>query len=203
MKAQDKGIVLRSIRYGEADLIVSVLTPKGVRLQLFARSALKSKKRFGGGVLEPTHFISVSYEDRRARIGGESDLHSLHEASLLESFSGLRSNYERLELAFYFLQVAEKVARSGGGDGPELFDLLGNSLKNAEVSEHLDRLRVHFEARLLAMQGVLELEASLATLAGRPVAQHSSDEISDLDWSGLGRTVSRQLKVYLETGMAE
>ena len=42
MNAQTRGIVLKTTRYGEADLIVSILTAEGARLQLFARSALKS-----------------------------------------------------------------------------------------------------------------------------------------------------------------
>lgn len=200
MRAQDKGIVLKSIRYGDADLIVSLLTSQGSRLQLFARSALKSKKRFGGGVLEPTHFISVSYEDRRSRIGGESELHTLHEASLLGAFPALRTSYERLDFALKLLPVIEKTSRMGGDHVPELFDLLGNTLRAAENSPALERLRIHFETRFLAMQGVLEMEADLLELAKRPVGEHASAELAGLDWPSLGRFTSRQLKLYLESG---
>ncbi len=200
MRAQDKGIVLKCVRYGEADLIVSVLTAQGSRLQLFARSALKSKKRFGGGILEPTHFISVVYEDRRSRLGGESELHTLHEAALLGSFPGLRKSYERLDFALKLLPVIDKTSRMGGDNVPELFDLLGNTLLAAEVSSKLERLRIHFETRFLAMQGVLAMEAGLLELAKHPVAEHASVDLAVLDWDGLGRLTSRQLKQYLTSG---
>lgn len=200
MLAQSKGLILRCTRYGEADLIVTLLTNEGTRLQLFARSALKSKKRFGGGVLEPTHFIQASYEDRRSRLGGESELHTLREASLIESFSGLRSDYNRLEAALRLVQLVYRLVREGGAHSPELFNLLGNALKEAQTSTQLEKLRVHFEIRLLASQGVLELEGESAHLASLPIAAHASAELQGLDWRGLGVFAAQQLKSYTESG---
>ena len=104
MLAQTKGIVLKATRYSEADLIVSVLTSEGQRLQLFARNALKSKKRFGGGVLEPTRYIQVSYEDRRSKLGGESELHTLREASIIQAFEGLRNGLRPNRTCAFFVK---------------------------------------------------------------------------------------------------
>ena len=53
--------VLRVIKYGEADLIVSGLNTMGAKIPLFAKYALKSRQRFGGGVLQPTHYIKATY----------------------------------------------------------------------------------------------------------------------------------------------
>ena len=200
MLAQTKGIVLKTTRYGEADLIVSVLTTEGHRLQLFARSALKSKKRFGGGVLEPTHYIQVTYEDRRSRMGGESDLHSLREASIIQSFDGLRTNYDRLELALSLVQSVYQIVRQGDANSPELFNLLGNALRATESSSELVRLRVHFDIRLLASQGVLEIEGEAARLAALSIGSHDVDKISGIDWRSLGAVASQQLRRYVESG---
>lgn len=200
MLAQTKGIVLKTTRYGEADLIVSVLTVEGLRLQLFARAALKSKKRFGGGVLEPTHYIQVSYEDRRSRVGGESDLHSLREASMLQSFDGLRTDYGRLELALTLIHSVHQIVRQGDAGSPELFNLLGNALRAIETSNELTRLRVHFDIRLLASQGVLEIEGEAAKLAALSIGSHAVDQISGIDWRSLGAIASQQLRRYVESG---
>jgi DNA repair protein RecO (recombination protein O) len=200
MLAQTKGIVLKTTRYAEADLIVSILTSEGVRLQLFARAALKSRKRFGGGVLEPTRYIQVSYEDRRSKVGGESDLHTLKEASIVESFEGLRSDYGRLELALSLVQSVHAIVRQGDAGSPELFNLLGNALRAAQTSTELTRLRVHFDIRLLASQGVLEIEGEAANLAALSIGSHDVEKISGIDWRSLGAVASQQLKRYVESG---
>jgi DNA repair protein RecO (recombination protein O) len=200
MLAQTKGIVLKTTRYAEADLIVSILTSEGVRLQLFARAALKSRKRFGGGVLEPTRYIQVSYEDRRSKVGGESDLHTLKEASIVESFEGLRSDYGRLELALSLVQSVHAIVRQGDAGSPELFNLLGNALRAAQTSTELTRLRVHFDIRLLASQGVLEIEGEAASLAALSIGSHDVEKISGIDWRSLGAVASQQLKRYVESG---
>lgn len=90
MLVKEKVFILKKTRYGEADLILQALTSRGARVSLFARAALKSRKRFGGGVLEPTHFIQAVYEEWQGR-GGESPLLPLREATLLKGFEGLRS----------------------------------------------------------------------------------------------------------------
>ncbi len=200
MLAQTKGIVLKATRYSEADLIVSVLTSEGQRLQLFARNALKSKKRFGGGVLEPTHYIQVSYEDRRSKVGGESELHSLREASIVQAFEGLRTDYARLELALSLINSVHQIVRQGDAGSPELFNLLGNALKAAETSTELTRLRVHFDIRLLASQGVLEIEGEAARLAALSIGSHDVEKISGIDWRSLGAVASQQLRRYVESG---
>src|SRR3954468_21753819 len=109
MQVKEKAIVLRTTRYAEHDLIVQVITSKGAKLNLFARSALKSKKRFGGGVLEPTHYIHVLYEDRSSN----QNLHTLKEASLIEDFPGLRTAYSRIEAGLYFVKLVSEIVKEG------------------------------------------------------------------------------------------
>ena len=59
---KERAIVLRRLKHGEADLIVHCLNEQGTKVSLFAKSAIKSRKRFGGGVLEPTHLIYICYK---------------------------------------------------------------------------------------------------------------------------------------------
>jgi DNA repair protein RecO (recombination protein O) len=203
MLAQTKGIVLKTTKYGEADLIVTLLTSSGARLQLFGRNALKSKKRFGGGVLEPTHYIQVAYEDRRSRLGGEGDLHTLREAMIVEDFPKLRTEYTRLEVALALLGTVARFVRHGDFGSAEIFNLLGNALKAAETSLDLAKLRVHFEVRLLASQGVLELDEVASRLAGLPIDQHDSAAIADVDWRALGKQSGVQIRSFLESGSVD
>lgn len=150
---EDRVILLRKIKHGESDLILHALSSTGSRLNFMAKGALRSKKRFGGGILEPTHFLKVNYKEKTA--SDEDTLHWLEEATLLKEFQGLRTDYDRLELAFGFLQSLSKISQVGLEDGTEVFQLLGHALMAAETVRDLRRLRCLFELKLLWLQGVL------------------------------------------------
>lgn len=155
-RAQDKVIILRKIKYGESDLILHALSSNGGRINFIAKGALKSRKRFGGGILEPLHLLKVNYSERS---GDSPDLlHWLEEAVILDDFAALKTDYDRLEVAFSFLQTFSKVVQEGLEEGPQLFDLLGHALKAAGKVRSLRRLRGIFFMKLLWLQGVLPAE---------------------------------------------
>ena len=60
---QSEAIVLRSYPLREADLLVSFFTRTEGKLRGVARSAKKSRKRFGGA-LEPLTTVRLYWEDR-------------------------------------------------------------------------------------------------------------------------------------------
>lgn len=171
MTQKERIIVLKTFKHGESDLIVHGLNPLGARMGFFARGALKSRKRFAGGILEPTHYIEVTY-----KVSASTDadpLHSLLEAQLVREFLGLRRDYNRLEMGLYFLRLVHKLGQQGVVDSSELFNLLGNALGAAESSADLEKLKVHFELKLLAGQGVLPPETEFQPWLRLPLAQHA------------------------------
>ena len=196
MQIKNKVFILRKTRYGDNDLILNCLTPEGARVSLFARSALKSKKRFGGGVLEPTHYIHVLYEDKTSG-QNQQRLHTLKEASLIQDFPGLRTDYARIEAGLYFVKLISEIVKEGEVDSAEIFNLLGNTLKAAETSQHLEWLRTHFEVKLLAQQGVLEHEAEEQKLLALSIAAHEQAALDEVDWLALRGRVKRVLQEYL------
>lgn len=169
---KDRIIILRTIKYGESDLIIHGLNSGGGRMNFLAKSALKSRKRFGGGILEPTHYILAHY-----RMGSSKDdegpLHLLTDAELIKGFQGLRENYERLEVALSMVQLIAKVAQPGVEDAPDVFDLLGNGLFAAESSHRPELLKLQFEAKLLYIQGVMPQNPALSPLLRRPLKDHA------------------------------
>lgn len=197
MQVKDRVFILKKNRYGDADLILHALNSKGARVSFFARSALKSKKRFGGGVLEPTHFVSVIYEDKQGRGADESKLHTLKEAVLVEGFEGLRSDYGKLEAALHFVRLVHDVSQEGEVHADEIFNLLGNALKAAETSPALDKLKTHFEIKLLAHHGVLPVAAEEAALLRAPIADHASIDLDEIQWRAVGARARNVLKDYI------
>ncbi len=195
MILKEKIIVLRKIKHGESDLILHGLNPLGARMNFFARGGLKSKKRFAGGVLEPTHYIEVTY-----KVGAMNDgdpLHTLMEATVIREFIGLRKDYARIEAALHMLKVVSKLCQQGVVDSPELFNLLGNALGAAETSQNLEKLKVHFELKLLAAQGVLPGEESFGQWLGTSLAQHEKIRVEGDDWRWLQQQTHDHLRHYL------
>lgn len=171
MTHTEKIFVLRTIKHGESDLIVHGLNSLGARMGFIAKGGLRSKKRFAGGILEPTHYIEVTYRQRN--VSGDSDpLHLLMEARLLREFPRLRTDYARLEAALYMLQLVHKVGQQGVVDSSDLFNLLGNALQAAETSDSLENLKLHFDLKLLSAQGVLPGHPSFTPWLQTGLAQH-------------------------------
>lgn len=154
-QVKDRFIILKKMKYGEADLILHALSSKGEKVSFMARAALKSKKRFGGGVLEPTHFVQFAYREA----SGAGQLSVLQEAHLINDFHGLRSSYDRLEFALYVLECMAKVSQEGDQHSEFLFNLLGNTLRALEVAEDVAILKMHFYLKFLHQQGVMTADS--------------------------------------------
>lgn len=151
---QDLFIILKKIKYGEADLIIHALGSNGAKTSFIAKSALKSKKRFGGGILEPMHFVNFTYRERQ----DSSQMKTLSEATLIEDFREIRSNYDKLELAFYILTCVSQVSLEGDQHSEFLFNLTGHSLRAVAKSTAPEILKLHFCLKFLFQQGVISLE---------------------------------------------
>lgn len=193
----ERAIVLKTIKHGESDLIVHCLSRVGLRLNLMAKGALKSRRRFGGGVLEPLNYIQISYREARSQGVDAEALHFLEEAHLLQDFVELRQDYDRLELGFYFIQVVSKVVREEASDNSGIFDLLGNALKTLSRTPELSRLRTLFELKLLHQQGMLAAETEGFALLRYPLQQHQEIDLTDEEFAPIRREAHQLLEAYL------
>lgn len=155
---QDRFIILKKMKYGEADLIIHALGSNGSKYAFMARSALKSKKRFGGGVLEPLHYVNLSYKEN----SDPNKIKTLSEAHLIEDFQSIRDNYDRLELALFVLNCVSHVSLEGDVNSDFLFNLTGHTLRAISQSDRLRLLRLHFCLKLLYQQGVISMENWMA-----------------------------------------
>ena len=76
---ESEAIVLRTYPLREADLLVTLFTRLEGKVRGVARSAKRSKRRFGGA-LEPLTYVRVYYEDREGQ-----ELTRLDSCDVLES----------------------------------------------------------------------------------------------------------------------
>lgn len=193
MKYQsDKIIVLKVSKYSDSHLMVNGINQNGAKISAMAPAALKSKKRFGGGVLEPTHFIEIQYQLAKQ----DGMLPVLKEAQIIESFEGLRSDYDKLTLGFYFLKLIELVAQEDAQDSKSLFSLLGHGLKALEKAKDFSSLKKHFEIKFLYTQGMLDLGGNLGGILKMKLSDYVSFR-ADYDESVEYLKFKSQLEEYL------
>ena len=115
-----EAVVLRSLRYGEADRILHVYTPDRGRLSLIAKGVRRSKSRFGGR-LEPYFRLRlVLYQ-------GRSELLTVTSAETLDGHPRLREHAGALDGAS---RGCDAVARLFGDGEPHsgVYHLLANQL---------------------------------------------------------------------------
>src|ERR1700756_582694 len=86
---ESEAIVLRTYPFREADLLVTLFTRLEGKVRGVARSAKKSRKRFGGA-LEPLTFVRAFYEDRERQ-----ELARLDACEILESPLASEVSYSR------------------------------------------------------------------------------------------------------------
>ncbi len=150
-----QAIVLRRHRLTESSLIVSWLSPDLGRIKTVAKGALRPRNRLGG-VLDLFHQCEIQFQRSRS-----SELHTLREAVLVQSFPGVRSEYTRVGLAAYAVELIERTTESET-PVPEIYDLLERALGYLNSQTATQRALHHFEAELARLLGIAEPDGSAA-----------------------------------------
>jgi len=105
MPSQETPAIILSVRdYGEADRLVTFLTPARGRLTGVAKHARRSKKRFAH-CLEPLSRVNLFLSDR-----ARGDLEFLEKGEALRSFPGLRRDLARLGAGALLAELAGEMA---------------------------------------------------------------------------------------------
>ena len=98
---KDEGVVLKAIKLGEADRIITLFTRHNGKVDAVAKGIRKTKSRFGGR-LEP--FTRVNLMLYRGR-----SLDTITSADILESFKAVRDDYRSLTAAAALAELVDKV----------------------------------------------------------------------------------------------
>lgn len=191
-------ILLKKVRYGEADLIVTGISAEGEKKSFLARSALKSRKRFGGGVLEPLHHVKLSYSDKTDR----QQLSVLEEATLVNDFEKIKSDYDMLQFGLFAVECVVKVSQEGDNLSDSLYNLLGHCLKNLSSANcrfdiHLPILKVQFFLKLLSGQGVLDPELWMRPFLVTPLSEFAKLESYSAEARAHSGNIERIVREYI------
>ncbi len=141
-----KGLVLRSVKYGESDKLITILTPEG-KLFFKARGirSITSKNAAGCAAFVYSEFILEQRGDKCF----------LRKAVPLYSTVKVGADLNVLALASYFAELAEDTARDAE-TGEMVLRLLMNALYLLSKEDRpIDWIKAVFEMRLLAANGLM------------------------------------------------
>ncbi|CAN5525006.1 DNA repair protein RecO [soil metagenome] len=151
---KSKGIVLRSIRYSEADRILDLYTSDAGLVSAIAKGIRRTKSHFGAR-LEPLSCVDfMAYQGRT--------LDTVTQVEVLRSFHGVREDLGRFEAAGGLVGTVRALS---GGDEPDrrVFNLLYRGLENLEHRESdYDSLQAAFSLKLSMLAGyALQLDSCM------------------------------------------
>ncbi|NQW21040.1 MAG: DNA repair protein RecO [Chloroflexi bacterium] len=138
------GVVVRTSNLGEADRIITLVTPVHGLIRGVAKAARKPGSKIGGH-LDLLKHVSVSVRETRT-------LHGLSQASTINGFRGIRDDLERFSRASYVSEMSERFSVENGANQP-LFRLLTDVLASLEVTGNPEMAMHFFEMRLLQLSG--------------------------------------------------
>jgi DNA repair protein RecO (recombination protein O) len=99
---ESEALVVRTVAFGESDVIATLITQDAGKLGAVVRGARKGSRRVGGA-LEPVHTIAVLLEDKGA------ELTTLKESRIVKLRTGAVTNLEALEAAGTALRWARHL----------------------------------------------------------------------------------------------
>ncbi|HVL33271.1 MAG TPA: DNA repair protein RecO [Actinomycetota bacterium] len=98
---KEQGIVLRAIKLGEADRIVTLLTQGSGKIRAVAKGIRKTRSKFGARLEPFTHVDLLMYKGR--------ELDIVTQADIITSFRTIRDDYSRFAAGEMILEAADRV----------------------------------------------------------------------------------------------
>ena len=146
MLYKDEAVVLRTMRLGEADRIVTLAGRENGKIRAVVKGVRRTKSRFGGR-LEPFSYVSL------VMFKGKSELHTVTQVEVLEPFRAVKENLDLLTLGSVMLEACDRVTQESEPSS-RVLDLLVGSLH-----------RLSADASPLVLAGYLLQLSSIAGFA--------------------------------------
>jgi DNA repair protein RecO (recombination protein O) len=140
-----KGIILTRVNYGEADRIITFLTPDQGKITGMAKSVRKAKSKLAGGI-ELFSISEISY------IIGKSDISTLTSTRLQNHYGNIVKDLDHTQAAYELIKLVNKATE----EHPEeaYFNLLQESftaLDDLEIDAELTK--TWFNMQMLRIAG--------------------------------------------------
>ena len=135
--------MLRHRRLGDADRVVTLLTPARGKVDAVAKGVLRPRSKLAGH-LEPGMQVEVLLAQGRT-------LDVITQAQTVATYAGIRGDLDRLGTAMYLVEVTDRLTVDH--TEPAAFDLLAAALERLERGDGAHLLTRTFEMDLLGETG--------------------------------------------------
>ncbi len=147
------GFILRAIKFRESDLILTVLSRDYGKISLIAKAARRTESKFGAALDLLTLSELVFYDAENLKL--------LKEASILEDYRAIKSDYERLTLALQSAHLVNQFVEEHHPDRA-VFELVRDFWGGLGSVEHLGVAAVAFKLKLMRALGIAPRLSSCA-----------------------------------------
>ena len=154
---RERGVVLRTIKLGEADRIITIATEGRGKVRAVAKGVRKTKSRFGARLEPLTHLSLQLYETR-------GDLDIVTQVETIDSFRAVREDLDRLTQASALLEAVDHLVQEGE-ENPRLLQMLLGALRTLEAGP-APLVVPAFFWKLLAQEGFTPLLDECASCGG-------------------------------------
>jgi len=140
-----RGIILSRTDYGEADRILTMLTPDHGKLRCMARGVRKAKSKLAGSI-ELFSTADITF------IEGRGEIATLISARLIKHYGRIVHDIDRVQLGYELIKILDRATEEH--PEPDYYRLLEQSfaaLDDSAIDPGL--IRIWFEARLLSLGG--------------------------------------------------
>lgn len=141
---KDEGLVLKTMRLGEADRIVTLLLRDSGKVRAVVKGVRKTKSRWGARLEPFTHLEVMLYR-------GRGELDTVTSAHIITSFDVLRLDYQRLTDAAALVELVEKLTHDRE-NAPSTYGLLLAGLRALAEGKGSDIVAAFF-VKVLSVSG--------------------------------------------------
>ncbi|MGH9044114.1 MAG: DNA repair protein RecO, partial [Acidimicrobiales bacterium] len=117
----DRGVVLRTYKFGEADRVVVLLSEQHGKVRAVAKGVRRTKSRFGSRLEPLSHIALLLWR-------GRGDLDVVNQVEAIDNFRSLREDLGRSTRAMCILEVVDQLAQQDNCD-TELYSMLVGALR--------------------------------------------------------------------------
>ena len=139
-----EGIVIKRRNYGEADRIVTIFSKKHGKLSIKAKGVRKISSRRSGHIELLNYCIFNLHQGKSMPI--------LTEVEAREDFYNLKQNLKKIGLAYHVCELVDGLCAENQ-ETPEIFLLLGRTLRKISKGEGSKQVIKQFELSLLKLLG--------------------------------------------------
>ncbi|MGH9081410.1 MAG: DNA repair protein RecO [Acidimicrobiales bacterium] len=141
---RDRGMVLRTIRLGEADRIVTLMTEQHGKVRAVAKGVRRTRSKFGSRLEPLSHVALLGWQ-------GRGDLDIVDQVEVIDTNRTVREDLDRMTAAMSMLEAVDQIGQERHAN-PRLYGMLVGAV-DALGGREPSMVAAAFFLKVLALEG--------------------------------------------------